>query len=191
MIGQWPNSEWPPSRSSIWRWHPDPGGTRGPSLPRWGICADTLSQKSRLCLCGEFFGCTPTHDHYRIRRCGSCEWRERWVGCVVWRLLDQAGTIMIFGIANVSMKHDVAVCLQIRCWLCTDCAWSRAPKVIVHFRSFCRSDPTLALKSPRSRSFLASADFSVQLLVTAVFNVFRRAQSGDIDTEEVDKANCM
>ena len=127
MIGQWPNSEWPPSRSSIWRWHPDPGGTRGPSLPRWGICADTLSQKSRLCLCGEFFGCTPTHDHYRIRRCGSCEWRERWVGCVVWRLLDQAGTIMIFGIANVSMKHDVAVCLQIRCWLCTDCAWSRAP----------------------------------------------------------------
>lgn len=136
MIGQWPNSEWPPSRSSIWRWHPDPGGTRGPSLPRWGICADTLSQKSRLCLCGEFFGCTPTHDHYRIRRCGSCEWRERWVGCVVWRLLDQAGTIMIFGIANVSMKHDVAACLQIRCWLCTDCAWSRAPKVIVHFVHF-------------------------------------------------------
>lgn len=60
-------------------------------------------------------GCTPRHDHYRIRRCGSCEWRERWVGCVVWRLLDQAGTIMIFGIANVSMKHDVAACLQIRC----------------------------------------------------------------------------
>ena len=57
------------------------------------------------------------------------------------------------------------------------------------FRSFCRSDPTLTLKSPRSRSFLASADFSVQLLVTAVFNVFRRAQSGDIDTEEVDTSS--
>ena len=74
-----------------------------------------LAARSLLCLCGEFFGCTPRHDHYRIRRCGSCEWRERWVGCVVWRLLDQTGTIMIFGIANVSMKHDVAVCLQIRC----------------------------------------------------------------------------
>ena len=33
---------------------------------------------------------------------------------------------------------------------------------------------------------MPSAHFSVQLLVKAVFNVFRRAQSGDIDTEEVD-----
>ena len=90
---------------------------------------------------------------------------------------------MIFGTENVSMKHDVAACLQIRCWLCTDCAWSRTPKVIVHFLSFCQSDPSLALTSPRSRSFKPSAHFSVQLLVKAVFNVFRRAQSGDIDRQ--------